>query len=88
MQKENMNGMDKPQVGKYSTSDLAVASYLRTIGVEVEVEKKHYKGIFHYPIEHQTDVDKFFKNEGKHLSFSMNMRSLKSEIQNKKGGEK
>jgi len=85
MHKENL------QEERFFTKDLATAAYLRTKGVPLEVEvlktKFGKKGKFFYPKESQTDVDKFFKNEGNFLTYAMNMRSIKSEIQNKRGGE-
>lgn len=89
MHKENMqNGMIKDNLkDKFYTTDLATAAYLRTKGINVEVKKVKKKGKFFYPKENQSDVDDFFKNKGDFLTYAMNIRSIKSEIQNKRGGD-
>jgi len=86
MHKPNMKNNN--ETGKFKTYDLTTAAYLRTEGVIVEVEvdpKQKRRGRFVYDAAEQDKVDKFFKDDGKFLSFSMNMRSLKSEISSKRG---
>ena len=89
MNKENLQNMN--EVPKYDTKDLATAAYLKTKGIPLDVEvistPRGKRGKFLYEKKYQSDVDAFYKGEGKFLEFSMNLRSLKSEIHNKKGGE-
>ena len=89
MNKENLQGAAiKPNLtDKFFTSDLATAAYLRTKGVNLDVVKKGKKGVFYYEKKYQEMVDNFFQNSENYLTYAMNMRSLKSQIQNMRGGE-
>lgn len=79
------------EVPKYNTKDLATAAYLKVKGVPLEVEvittPRGKRGKFLYDRKFQSTVDDFYKGDGQFLEYSMNLRSLKSEIHNKRGGE-
>lgn len=88
--------MNKPnmridEVKKHSTRDLAAAAYLRTKGVPLEVDVVESgsgrRGRFSYDKDAEKHIENFYKGDDGFLMFSMNIRSLKSEVQNKKGGE-
>lgn len=87
----NKTNMNNDEVKKHSTRDLAAAAYLRTKGVPLIVDVidsgAGRRGRFSYSPDAEKLVEDFYKGDDGFLMFSMNIRTLKSEVQNKKGGD-
>jgi hypothetical protein len=64
------------------TKDIGLAAYLKINNFPLEIKKDGKKGLFFYPKEAETEIVKYYADDGKHKAFAHAVRDLKSQVFN------
>ena len=65
-----------------STTDIAVACYLQTLGHPITVRRQGARGVFYFSAALQNAVESYYSGEGRFKQFVGNLRNLKAQIEN------